>query len=780
MILEKQTEANIQQDGETQESIGMSLDLDSAQVLMQMLSKNLYSDDIGSTVRECASNALDSHRRAGTDKPIIVSLRANKDNNFEFSVEDFGTGLDADDVKNIISKYGKSTKRNSATELGMMGLGFKAPLAYTSSFYFTCRKNGVERKYMMYEGEDVNTIDLLYEAPTDQPDGVKVIVPVKYGDKYNFNRKIKEQLAYFDSVYFDVEGIDNDFTITRHEHFQFSELASNNYLHICLDNVYYPIDFDKLGISTIYLPIGLRFSLTDGIFPTPNRESIRYTKEAKEVIIKRLGDAANYFIEKYNETIRDSDDIKAIVNYYLDGNRELKYNTMRVNIGELAKYATTKVASPKLNGIQLLDIQRVVKIQEYILGEYEAKFMVTRKAMRDAKHSWQPTSLRRINDTVYVYNSDRVPQMKKDYIKSITPDGYSSDSEASIFRKVKSFKLFGNKGTSQNYDNYYTMLELRNYPKSQWRTLIQEFQLIIKSLTKDFIDIDKMVVPQDFIDSRKKKKVSASRISNNTTPGVRRVKLKGEMVCKQAEKLERWIDGKNCKWVSKTYDMATFHRNPFILVYGKQEDADQMDKWYSASRKKHHHLEFAILSERETKLVEKVQLHNLIPFSKFMEGKTKPFERIATECLIDRLYDQYRSAFNNYEVIEGISTDLFNKFDELYKYRNKMSDMHNDVRDVIIEHATKINAFDLVIYPTFKEVESILIRLPFINAMLGNINRYRGDVDNNNPMVVAFTDLFKYHKYRIDWKKYNIRLNEDLPLEETLTTETVEELVNQD
>jgi len=121
MILEKQTEANILQDGQSQDSIGMSLDLDSAQVLMQMLSKNLYSDSIGSTIRECASNALDSHRRAGQTKPIVVSFKAGSSDNLEFAVEDFGIGLDADDVRNIISKYGKSTKRNSNTELGMMG-----------------------------------------------------------------------------------------------------------------------------------------------------------------------------------------------------------------------------------------------------------------------------------------------------------------------------------------------------------------------------------------------------------------------------------------------------------------------------------------------------------------------------------------------------------------------------------------------------------------------------------------------------------------------------------
>lgn len=121
MILEQQKDAIILVEGDTNESIDMMLDLDSAQILMQMLSKNLYSDAIGSTVRETCSNALDSHRRAGVDDPIVVSFNSNNDNTYSFSVEDFGIGLDASDVANIISKYGKSTKRNRANELGMMG-----------------------------------------------------------------------------------------------------------------------------------------------------------------------------------------------------------------------------------------------------------------------------------------------------------------------------------------------------------------------------------------------------------------------------------------------------------------------------------------------------------------------------------------------------------------------------------------------------------------------------------------------------------------------------------
>lgn len=204
MRVEKQKESLVLSENASGDSVGMSLDLDSAQFLMQMLSKTLYSDGVGSPIRETASNALDSHRKAGVDKPIVVSFKQGSDGNYEFSVEDFGVGLDHIDVWEIISKYGKSTKRESDDELGLFGLGFKSPLAYSSSFYFTARKDGVERKYMMYEGEEVNTIDLLHEKETDKPDGTKVVIPVKYSDRDLFYTKIKEQLAYFENVYFDV------------------------------------------------------------------------------------------------------------------------------------------------------------------------------------------------------------------------------------------------------------------------------------------------------------------------------------------------------------------------------------------------------------------------------------------------------------------------------------------------------------------------------------------------------------------------------------------------
>ena len=47
---------------------------------------------------------------------------------------------------------------------------------------------------MMYEGEDVNTIDLLCESETTEGNGVKVIVPVKYSDYYSFKIKFDADL----------------------------------------------------------------------------------------------------------------------------------------------------------------------------------------------------------------------------------------------------------------------------------------------------------------------------------------------------------------------------------------------------------------------------------------------------------------------------------------------------------------------------------------------------------------------------------------------------------
>ena len=769
MILEKQTEATILQEGESQESIGMSLDLDSAQVLMQMLSKNLYSDAIGSTIRECASNALDSHRRAGIDKPIIVSLNRNNHDNYEFSVEDFGIGLDADDVVNIISKYGKSTKRNSNTELGMMGLGFKAPLAYTSTFYFTARKDGMERKYMMYEGEEVNSIDLLNEVPTDQPNGVKVTIPVNYYDRHDFVRKTKEQLAYFENVYFNVldNEVNNDFTIHRSEHYQASSLSRDSYLHVCLDNVYYPLDFTKLGIDRIGIPVGLRFSLSDGLFPTPNRESIRYTKEAKDIILAKIGKMVDHFITKYNETISDSDDFIAVLRFHSTNRRYIDIpgkNNSSFDLTDIVKHGSVLIASPKVSSLKKLDLQRLVRNKEYILGEYDKKFELYNGRMSQLKTYWRSgVDVISRNDEPHYFYSEKISGAMKDYIKSIAPKG----RHAYFIRKVKTFKL-GNRLKTNDYDTYMKLLDLDNYPRTEWRELITEFQAVLASLTKTFINLDEVVIPQAFLDSRKKQKGITVTVGGTK---VRRIKLEGEVIGRQLVDLERSVDGKNSKLVSKIYGLADMHKYNKLVIYGTQADISTMDKLYSVINK--NKVELAVFSERELKTLSTIDIHNLIPLTKFMEGKNKPFKRIITAYLIEKLHNKFSRSFVRKEKLGLISTDLYEKMQRLNDYKNMHHTYGNDtVYAAMLEVAQTHNLFDMEIYHEYVEVKSVLERLPFIEAMADKIHSY----DNNDSSIInAFRDLFKYHKHKIDWKHYNITLNEEPVVE--LTEDSVEELV---
>ena len=759
MILEKQKEANILVDGISKSSIGMSLDLDSAQILMQMLSKNLYSDSIGSTIRECASNALDSHRRAGVDKPIVVSFKRNDSSNYEFSVEDFGIGLDAEDVENIISKYGKSTKRNSNTELGMMGLGFKAPLAYSSSFYFVCRKNGMERKYMMYEGEDVNTIDLLYEVATDMVNGVKIIIPVKYYDRTAFINKSREQLAYFENVYFDFmdEEIKNDFVIFRGEHFQFSELVEDNRMHICLDNVYYPIDFEKIGIKNpLQFPIALRISLTDGLYPTPNREALRYTQEGKQIILDKIELVADYFVNKYNESNDDEDNLQSIMDYLSSKNRYMVSFNKKYNLNELVPFSKSVIKTPKIKGVEKLNLGNIWTNNTYWLGEYDTKMRIyngkTSSIDNRYCHEWEPKLLK--NNKVYVYSGAKLPGIKKDYIKSIT-----SKDKCLIVRKHKTFKLDRYRKDGGWTLNYYKILDLENHPVSEWRQLIKEFQHIISLLTKDFIDLDKLVVPQTFIDARKK--IKPQMVLANGQIASRKVKLVGEIVGKQAVPLLRYVDGKNCKWESTTYKLESLYKTPLLTVYGLEGDIEVMDKLYHIISGKY--IRFVYFSSREIENVKKLNLHNWMSFDEFMKGENKVFKRTVTAYLIKKLKDDNRSTFDRISSFKDVNFSFYKKLTSIDSYRiDWYSGNVNDPSgfDIMLKIAEEKNLFDTTIYQTHLDVKSVLERLPFINYLLSRSDWYA------SKMMSYIKDLCKYHKFRMDYKNYKHNVVEELSKEE--------------
>ena len=757
MILQKQKEANVLFEGETQQSIGMTLDLDSAQILMQMLSKNLYSDSIGSTIRETASNALDSHRRAGVDKPIIVSLE-NVNGNYEFSVEDVGIGLDADDVENIISKYGKSTKRMSNTELGMFGLGWKAPLSYTSTFYFVARKNGIERKYMMYEGEDVNTIDLLYESETTEGNGVKVIVPVKYSDYYSFKVKTKEQLAYFQNVYFNVPDIDNSFKILRTEHYQLSNISTDNYLHICLDDVYYPIDFAKLGISSISFPVGLRFNLSDGLFPTPNREAIRYTEESKKVILDKIELVATEIIKLYNSQISEMNNLKLIYDYYQGYNKSIELNGSSYHIGDLTAYSKEKVKEPDVEGIKNLDLKHLFRvINDSLFKDWEVKYTLYNNRISESKYSEIIYLSRLFGKQLYIIDS--FSKNLKDYIRDTCDNKYVTKY---FIKKTKSFKLFPSRWSSNTFsgslDNYYNILELKNVPKKDWRTHIKEFQLLKQKL-EDYIlkDYYNTEIPKEWLDARKKQRTKTTNVS------IKANKLEGEVSCKIATNLLRDVYGKNCKFEPFILKLNEIYKNPGLFIYEEYENRDKLDKLFPLTSK--NNIKLITFSKKEFQIIETLNIHNLMPYNKFMEGKNAPFRRIVTANLISQLISKNTSLFSNSYKFAELSIEFQQTLDELndYKRENINQYLSGDVLDAMYSVAKEHDLFDYSIYNKYLKMNELLEKNTFINYLSKHF--VYGD---NSQLISVFRDLFKYNKIKLNLDQYN---------SEKITEETLEQLI---
>ena len=756
MILQKQKEANVLFEGETQQSIGMTLDLDSAQILMQMLSKNLYSDSIGSTIRETASNALDSHRRAGVDKPIIVSLE-NVNGNYEFSVEDVGLGLDADDVENIISKYGKSTKREEANSLGMWGLGFKSPLAYSSTFYFIARKNGIERKYMMYEGEDVNTIDLLYESETTEGNGVKVIVPVKYSDYYSFKTKSKEQLAYFQNVYFNIPDIDNSFKILRTEHYQLSNISTDNYLHICLDDVYYPIDFAKLGISSISFPVGLRFNLSDGLFPTPNREAIRYTEESKKVILDKIELVATEIIKLYNSQISEMNNLKLIYDYYQGYNKYVELNGGKYSIENLIIYSKEKVKEPNIEGIKNLDLKHLFRIvNDSLFKDWEVKYTLYNNRISESKYSEIIYLSRLFGKQIYVIDS--FPKNLKDYIR----EKNSNARQLYFVKKTKSFKLFPSRWSSNTFsgslDNYYNILDLKNVPRKDWRAHIKEFQLLKQKLEEYILkDYYNPEIPKEWLDARKKQRVKTNVVS------VRANKLEGEVSCKIATNLSRNVYGKNCKFEPFILKLNKIYKNPGLFIYEEYENRDKLDKLFPVISK--NNIKLITFSKKEFQIIETLNIHNLMSYNKFMEGNNAPFRRIVTANLISKLISKNTNLFNNSYKFSELSTEFQQTLDELndYKRKNINQYLSGDVIDAMYSVAKEHNLFDYSIYNKYLKMKELLEKNTFINYLSKHF--VYGD---NSQLISVFRDLFKYNKIKLNLGQYN---------SEKITEETLEQLI---
>ena len=177
----------------------------------KILSEGLYSNKIGSMIRELICNAYDAHCAAGT-KDIPIDVELPMVTNPLFRIRDYGTGLSEADMQTIYTTYFESTKSGDNKYIGGFGLGSKTPLCYnTEQFFVTSYFNRMKYVYNVSIGESGAPVLTKWdECMTDEPNGLELLISVDINDVERFKTEFYKFLIWTD-IKINRIGYENDF-----------------------------------------------------------------------------------------------------------------------------------------------------------------------------------------------------------------------------------------------------------------------------------------------------------------------------------------------------------------------------------------------------------------------------------------------------------------------------------------------------------------------------------------------------------------------------------------
>lgn len=265
----------------------------------RILSSSLYSNPIAAIIRELSCNARDSHVEAGNTAPFIVHVPTMLDPTFY--VQDFGTGLDHEQVMSLYTTFFESTKTSSNDYVGALGLGSKSPFSHTDNFTVVAIKDGVKNVYSAFINDTgVPSIVRGHSEHTTEHSGVKVEFAVESKDFKKFSEEAVSVLQWFDqlpTININVSKMQlMEFAPLDDVVIDFDDLgvrSMNRYRRgyiysgapssmVIMGGVSYKIDSDHKGLSAhkALLNRGLVINVPIGaVEPTPSRESLTYTQE---------------------------------------------------------------------------------------------------------------------------------------------------------------------------------------------------------------------------------------------------------------------------------------------------------------------------------------------------------------------------------------------------------------------------------------------------------------------------------------------------------------------
>ncbi len=662
--------------------------------LQYILTEGLYKDAMSATIVELANNGVDAIVESGKDPiqhPVIVELKsANRE--YSLSIKDEGIGMSKDFFENFFMDMLSSTKEDNDEAIGHFGIGGKSWASLKRAVTFTITKDGQRCKYLCYKGEEMIDFDLIYEEETDEPNGV--LFEMSINDQWEFNdfcSKARQKLAYYDTVVLIINGVIWENKIYRNELFQYTLNPPFDTLHICLKDVVYDIDFSKLGIPPIYLPVAIRFGLSDNIAPTPSRESILYGRDTIEILQNKIAEVATYFGEKWNDSI--STPLKFIDAYPLINNwrRDVELTDKIFEVHDLLKYASIPINDFSVEGVAL-KTPKWYKDNIYLLME-----CLHLKAEYTSRGVWK---------TARLYTNLGYKFERKE--KVILTDDLRGNVKEYLKELVGKSSLFVSEARLPNL-SWYRRNVVGTVPKELWRKHIQEWQAVQEQIIKDFcIDYRGVENTQAYLDWLDKYKQWRKDNKDKIASTYKTLdKQEGEVTIAYGRAP---LLGNSYVFEKATFKLKDVPKTPHLVITFRPDEIEKARELAAIVKKQ----KVAIIGVRERTKIEATQFKT---YEEFM-GDCKPFRRIATSILIDKVLKTYRAVSRDNEIIQNCLKSVAQDIKDLttYKYDN-YTEVQNDVSIAISDLAKDLNLYDEEIMPILRRVEKALETFAFIEHL---------------------------------------------------------------
>lgn len=272
--------------------------------IMGILRDGIYTDRVLAVLREYGANAWDAHRMSNqAGRPIEVHVPMHTQP--ELKIRDHGPGLSEEQMFANFAAYGASTKRDSNSAVGMLGIGSKAGFAYSDSFVVTSWHGGQRVVYVAAIDEsDQGKLSIMHRSACSPDEtGIEISIAVKPRDVEEFRSKAMELFRWYNpqpQINMTLPNPKHSWDECPYGFLESSGMGGSIWVAI-MGCVPYRINLDqvrsKIAQQLFYGYAGVvRFDIGE-VDISASREELKYSERTKKVLAERINQMVDHYVE---------------------------------------------------------------------------------------------------------------------------------------------------------------------------------------------------------------------------------------------------------------------------------------------------------------------------------------------------------------------------------------------------------------------------------------------------------------------------------------------------